>query len=137
MKLATHWSRLPREAAQSLSLAVFSIQLAEALSPGLNAALTVLSAGGWTRDLCQGPFQPEWFYDLIQAQSASKFKQINERFPSSPLPTKSYQKMQYLSLMIIFTTVQHDWNQRNNQQMKCTEEYQHHIKKQTKSLCVI
>lgn len=105
-----HWSRLPREAAQSLSLEVFKIQLAEGLSPGLNAALTVLSAEGWTRDLSQGPFQPEFdsIYNLIQAQSAAKFKQISERFPSSPLPTKSYQKMQYSSLMIIFTTVQHD-----------------------------
>lgn len=58
MKLAMHWSRLPREAAQSLSLEVFKIQLAETLSPGLNAALTVLSAGG-LGVLSQGPFQPE------------------------------------------------------------------------------
>lgn len=59
MKLAKHWSRLPREAAQSLTLEAFKIQLAEALSPGLNSALTLLSAGDWTRDLSQGPFQPE------------------------------------------------------------------------------
>lgn len=124
-----HWSRLSREAAQSLSPEVFQIHLAEALSPGLNSALTLLLAGGWTRDFSQGPFQPEWFYHLLQAQSAPKFKQINICFPSSPLPTKSYQKMQYSSLMTIFTAVQHDRNQINNQQMKCTEEYQHHILK--------
>lgn len=35
------------------------LDLAEALSPALNSALTLLSAGRWTRDFSQGPFQSE------------------------------------------------------------------------------
>lgn len=54
--------------------------------------------------------QQELGQPWIQAQSAAKFKQINERFPSSPLPTKSYQTLQYLSLVNTFVTVQRDWN---------------------------
>jgi len=65
MRVVKHWHRLPREAVDPPSLAVFKARLDGALSNLVWWKMFLLTAGGLDLDDLSGPFQPLPLYDSI------------------------------------------------------------------------
>ena len=62
MRVVKHWKRLPREAVDASSLAVFKARLDGVLRNLVNWKMSLFMAGGLEPDDLQGPFQPKPFY---------------------------------------------------------------------------
>jgi len=65
MRVVKHWNRVPKEAVNAPSLAVFKARLDGVLRNLVNWKMSLFMAGGLEPDDLQGPFQPLPFYDSM------------------------------------------------------------------------